>query len=232
MIPGGFEVPTRLCGVERAPLEKDVCSLGKLGGLRQDLADHELDVRLCLVKLGRHGVEPQVRRDAAFGGNRSQGRELGVAVQSVARFRLERRRPPPQHPAPVPTDCLAQLLLTGPSRGANRREDAAAGRVQLLVARPAGAQRELLGPISREARVRVAVDEPRHRSQAPTIELLHVAVERAEFTHAPDVLDAAFGAEDVRVFQHVHLAKRGAAEGRGRASRRRDLAQVADEEPA
>ena len=51
-------------------------------------------------------------------------------------------------------------------------------------------------------------------AQAAAVELLDVAVERAEVAHPPGRLDPAVLAEDVRVLDHVDLAERGAAKRR------------------
>ena len=102
--------------------------------------------------------------------------------------------------------------------------------MQLLVARAAGAQRELLDAVAAERRVRVAVDEPRDRAQPAPVDLDDVAVERRQVAHAPHRLDRVAGAEDVRVLEHLDVAERGAAQRRLTAGRRRQLRQVADEQ--
>ena len=75
-------------------------------------------------------------------------------------------------------DAFDQRLGREGARRADGREDAAACCVQLLVARAAGAQRELADAVTAERRMRVAVDEPGHRAQPGAVELLDVAVER------------------------------------------------------
>ena len=52
------------------------------------------------------------------------------------------------------------------------------GRVQLLVARAHRAQLELLDAVAGEARMRMAVDEPRQSAETPAVELFDFAVER------------------------------------------------------
>ena len=80
--------------------------------------------------------------------------------------------------------------------------------------------------------MRVAVDEAGDGRQASPVELLDLSVEPAQVPHAPDAFDATADTEDVRILEHVQLAERRAAEWRGRARRRRELAKVAHEEPA
>ena len=60
-----LEVAARLRGVERAALEEDVRRLGELRRLRQHLGEREVEVRVGVVELGRHGVRAEPRRDAA-----------------------------------------------------------------------------------------------------------------------------------------------------------------------
>ncbi len=54
-----LEVPPCLVDVERAPLEEDVRGLGELGGLGQDLRDHEIEIRVWLLVLRRHRVRAE-----------------------------------------------------------------------------------------------------------------------------------------------------------------------------
>ena len=65
-----------------------------------------------------------------------------------------------EHPRSVPRHGFGERLLAGLAGCPDCREDPAAGRVELLVARPARAQRELVDAVAREARMGVAVDEP------------------------------------------------------------------------
>ena len=69
-------------------------------------------------------------------------------------------------------DARAQPALVERTRGSDRREDAAAGGVQFLVARAARPQRELLHPVPAEGRVRVTVHEARDGAQVAPVELL------------------------------------------------------------
>src|SRR5207253_2743184 len=102
--------------------------------------------------------------------NRPQGRKLRLEVEAVTRLGLERRGARAQHPLPVTRDALAELVRGGSTRSTDGGHDPAAAGVQLLVRRAAGAQRELLHAIAGEARVRVAVDEPRDRAQSTAVE--------------------------------------------------------------
>ena len=113
-------------------------------------------------------------------------------------------------------DRNPQPIFAGSAGCANGREDAAAGRVQLFVARAARAQRELLHPVAGERRMRVAIDEPRHGAPSAAVELLDVAVDRAQLAHAADVGDFAVVDEHVRVLDDVDVAR-----GRLRATARR-----------
>ena len=78
--------------------------------------------------------------------------------------------------------------------------------------------------------VRVAVDEPGERAEAAAVELLDLAVERRKLGHRPDRLDPPVAAENEGVLDHVHLAERGAAQGRAGSGGRDRLSEVADEE--
>ena len=99
----------------------------------------------------------------------------------------------------MPLDRVCQPVLPGRARGANRREDAAAGRVELLVRRPARAQLELADAVAREARVRVAVDEARDGRAPAPVDLDHLGVERSASRSAiaPDRDDPPVLAEHV-----------------------------------
>ena len=127
---------------------------------------------------------------------------------------------------------LAQAAFAGGARGRHRRENAAACRVQLLIRRAGGTERELLDPVAGKARVRVAVDEARDRAAPPPVDLLHVAVERPEIAHAPNRHDPRPLAEDERVLDDRDLAEERPAQRRCVAGRRHELPDVADEEAA
>ena len=177
-------------------------------------------------------MRAEERRDTALRRDRAQGCQLGLAVEPVARLRLERRRALAQHPAAVAGDGLTQAALAGGARGRHRREDPASCRVQLLVRRAGGTERELLDPVAGKARVRVAVDEARDRAAPPPVDLLHVAVDRLEVAHAPDRHDLRPLAEDERVLDDRDLAEECSAQRRCVAGRRHELPDVADEQAA
>ncbi len=233
-IGAGAQVPARLLGVERSALEEHVRCLGETGCLGQHLVEQEVDVRIAplLGELGRNRVCAEPGGNAPRSANRAELRELRLTVEPVPGLRLERRRPRTEHPADVLVERSRETVLAGGTRGSNRREDAAAAGVQLLVRRTSRAQRELLDPVAREARVRVAVDEARDRGEAAPVELLDVAAERAEVAHAPRRRDAPVLAEHVGVRRDLDLAQRRAPERRAASRRRRDLREVADEERA
>src|SRR5207244_3658135 len=117
----------------------------------------------------RVGTEPG--GDAARRSDGTQRRELGLAVEPVPRLALPRRRAGAQHPAPVTPDRVGEPALARRTCRAHRREDAAARRVELLVAGASGAERELLDAVAAEGGVRVTVDEPRHGRETATVEL-------------------------------------------------------------
>ena len=127
-------------------------------------------------------------------------------------------------------DRGAEPVLAGGAGRADGREDAAAGGVQLLVARAGRAERELLDAVAPEARVRVAVDEPGDRAEAAPVELDDVAVERGRSRHPADGDDRVAVAEDVRVVEPLDVAERAPRSGAPRAGRRRQLLEVADEQ--
>ena len=219
-------------GVERAALEEDVGGLGDLRRLGQHLREREVEVRVGVaVELGRHGVRAEPGRHAAGGLDRTQRRELGVAVEAVAGLRLERRRAVRAHPAAMALDGFAQALLARGTRRADGREDAAAAGVQLLVARAARAQRELLDAVAAERRMRMAVDEPRDRAEPAAVDLDDLAVEQpAGRACAPPPRSTSPRAEHVRVLEHVDLAERGPAQRRLAPRGRRELREIADEQ--
>ncbi len=126
---------------------------------------------------------------------------------------------------------IGELFLGGRARGADGREDPAAGGVQLLVGRARGAEGELLDAVAREAGVRVAVDEPGDRAQAAAVELLDLALERSEVAHRPDPGDVALLTEDIGVDNHLDLPERAAAQRCIDARRRDELGEIADEQP-
>ena len=80
--------------------------------------------------------------------------------------------------------------------------------------------------------MRVTVDEPGDRAETTSVELVDVAVETRQVTHAADGLDRLARTEDVRILQHVHLAERAAAQRRCGAGGSHELREVADEQAA
>ena len=136
-----------------------------------------------------------------------------------------------EHPLAVPPDGCSETVLARGSSRLDGRQDSASGGVQLLVARSTGAKLELTDAIPCEAHVRVAVDEPRDRAETAAVELLDVAVERAEVPHATDLGDARAVAEDERVLEDVDLAEGGPTQRRGRARGADDLREVAQQQP-
>ena len=143
-------------------------------------------------------MRPEPGRDPARVPDRAQLGELGVVVEAVPGLRLEGGRAVGAHPARMPLDHRRQPSHAGGARRLDGRQDAAARRMQLLVARPGRAQRELLDPVAREAGVRVAVDEPGDRAAAAPVDLFDVVLEQRQVAHAPDGLDLPFATQDER----------------------------------
>src|SRR5262249_6905263 len=157
------------------------------------------EVVVGIVELRRDGVGAEPRRNTAGGADRAQRAELCLTVESVARLGLERRRAVTEHRVPVSRRGGGQLGLARRPRRADRREDAAARRMELLVGRAARAQRELLDAVTGERSMRVAVDEPGDRALTAAVDLLDVTVQAREVAHAADARDRLAVDEDVRV---------------------------------
>ena len=102
--------------------------------------------------------------------------------------------------------------------------------MELLVARSARAERELVHAVAAERGVRVAVDEPRDRTQPPAVDLGDVAGERRKVAHPSDRLDPVGGTEDEGVLEHLDLAERRPAQRGAASGGRRHLREVAQEQ--
>ena len=135
------------------------------------------------------------------------------------------------HPAAVPLDRRPQAAFARCARRPDGREDAAAACVQLLVARPAGAERELLDAIAAERGVGVTVDEARDRTEPAAVELDDLAVQGGQLAHPTRRLDRVAAAQHVRVLQQLDLPECRTAQRRVTAGRSRELREIADEEP-
>jgi hypothetical protein len=103
---------------------------------------------------------------------RLQHLELGLDVESVARLDLDRGGAAgDQRLQPRPRG-LDQLVEARRARRLHRRDDAAAGRGDRLVAGAFEALLELAGPVTGEDEVGVAVDEPgRHPGAVQRLDL-------------------------------------------------------------
>src|SRR3954451_22980089 len=112
----------------------------------------------------------------------------------------------------MPFDCHAQLVLARRPRRLHRRQDPATRGMELLVARSRGTQRELLYAVSDKARVRVAVDEPRNRAEAPSVDLGEVARRRLEVAHLAGCDDAPSLTQDEGLLDNLNVTKRRAAQ--------------------
>ncbi len=226
------QIAAGLAHIERASFEEDVGGLGEGGRVRQDLVDQELHVgvRAHVFELRRDRVSSEPGGDATCSANHPELRKLGLAVEAVPRLRLEGRRPRLEHPSLVTLERAAQTVLAGSTSRTDRREDAASGRVELLVGRATRTQRELLDAVSGEAGVRMAIHESRNGTESAAVELLESTVERRELIHRADPGDAPFLAEHERVLDHVDLAERTAAERSGDPRGARNLGEVTDQE--
>ena len=78
----------------------------------------------------------------------------------------------------------------------------------------------------------MAVDEPRDRDQAASVELVEVAEPGGEISHRAGRGDPAVLAEDVGIGNDVQLPELTPAERRSRTGRADELREVADEEAA
>src|SRR5262245_54936838 len=152
-------------------------------------------------------MRAEPRRHAAGGGNRPQRGKLCLPVEPVARLAFEGRRPGAEHPVAVLLHRVAQVALVPCARRADGRENPAACRMQLLVARAARAQRELLDAVPQKARVRVTVCETRNRTESGSIDLLNLALDRAELGHRAARDDSAVLAQDEGLLDDLDLAQ-------------------------
>ena len=170
-------------------------------------------------------------RRAARGPDRAQRGELRLAVEAVAGLSLPRRRAVPEHPGAVTRNPLAQAVLAESPRGADGGQDPAAGRVQLLVARSAGAERELLDAIAAQCRMGVAVDEAGHRAEPAPSSSSTLPSRRGRSRIRPtESIDPAV-AEDVGVLQHLDRRRGRLRAGAAPRHGRGQLREIANEQP-
>src|SRR5204863_7849199 len=139
-------------------------------------------------------------------------RELGVAVEPVARLRLPRRGAGPLEPGRVLAYQPVEVCLRSGARRPYRREDAPARGMQFLVRSAGRAERELVHPIAGEAGVGVAVDKTGDSAAPAAVDLHHLLELRRKVAHRSDALGAAVPREEVCVLDHVDIAERPAAE--------------------
>ena len=92
-----LEVAARVLGVERAALEEDVRRLARCRAASGSTSvEQEVDVRrqrLASANSGGTACAPSHVGTPPASRDRAELRELGLAVEAVARLRLERRRP-------------------------------------------------------------------------------------------------------------------------------------------
>ena len=230
-VPAGFEVPPRLGRVEGAALEEHVACFGEQRRSRQNLVEEEVEIRVGVAELGRHGMRAKPGRDAARCPDCAELCELGVAIEPIARLRLEGRRAMNAHPAAMSLGRCRQLVLARGARRSHGGKDPAACCVQLLIAGAGGAQRELADAISGERRMRVAVDEPWDRGQATAVDLDDITLDRAEVGHPPHRFDRAAMAQDKRVLHDLDRRELWPTQWRFAQPRRGDLREVAHKQP-
>ena len=176
-------------------------------------------------------MRAQPRRHPAGVPDGLEGAQLGLAVEPVAGLSLERRRAVLEHPASVTLDPRPHARRVERTSRTDRAQDPATGGMELLVARSASAQRILLDPITAEARVRVTVDQARHRTPPATVDLDRLLAANAlEISHAPHRGNATTLAEDVRVLDHLDLPEGRSTQGSGVSLRRGELGEIPDEE--
>ena len=132
-------------------------------------------------------------------------RELGLAVEPVARTCASNVVVPARS---IQSRCrwtaLVEPVLARRARRAHGREDAAAGGVQLLVARAAPRAARTPRPGRRRSRVRVAVDEARDRAAPAPSSSSTSPSSRAELAHrGRPPRSSPSSTEHVRVLDHV-----------------------------
>jgi hypothetical protein len=121
----------------------------------------------------------------------------------------------------MPVDDSRQLFLARSAGRPHGGQDAPAGGMELFVGGAARSQLELGNAIACEARVRVAVDEARHRGAATRVELHDVGWELvgAKLRHGADRGNPPTVAEDVGALDDPNVAQRSSPQG-CRSSRR------------
>jgi hypothetical protein len=126
----------------------------------------------------------------------------------------------------------AQAVLPRRSRRSHRRQDPAAGGVQLLVARAGRAQRELVHAVADEACVGMTVNEAGNGAQPPSVDLGDVAVQAPKVAHPSHGRDRCAVAEDVGVLEHLHVPKRRSPQWSSGSRRSGELREIAEEQAA
>src|ERR1700722_6604220 len=92
------EKPLGLGGVEGTPLEEDVRGPRESRGFGQHLGEREVEIRVGVRELRWHRMRAEPGRDPTRRGDRSERRELGVAVEAVPGLPLPGRRAVTQEP--------------------------------------------------------------------------------------------------------------------------------------
>ena len=141
--------------------------------------------------LGRHLVggeqgRHQVHRMPAGGlADGAELLELVLLVEAVAALRLGGGGAPGEHLVHPPQDVGDQLLLARPAGGGHGREDAAAGRRDLLVGLARQPRRELLLAAAGPGEMGVGIDETRDQRAPAAVEPLGVRQARRAGAAAP-----------------------------------------------
>ncbi len=134
----------------------------------------------------------------------------------------------------MPANRIGQARFARRPGRLHGRENAPAGRMQLLIGDAGRAQLELVDAVAGETGVRVAVDQPRYGAETATVELLELPVGfskcRIKPAHRAEGGDSPVLAEDVRVAHDLDCPERFAPKRRLAAGRSRELGEVADEQ--
>ena len=166
-------------------------------------------------------LDPKARCAEASGDSKLA--KLGLYVQAVAAFDLERRRAGPSHPAD-PRDGLGVEVVFARGPGlANARQDAAALGEDLLVVGPSQAHLELVPAVTSPNHMCVGIDQPRHQRLAPAVDDLGVAMCFGDGVLWPDPGDqAVLVHRDAGVLHDPERLHRFACAGPGGAIERQD----------
>jgi len=112
----------------------------------------------------RHEPNTRTTRESR---DESKKTELALDREGVARFHLDRGRPPSAHSFQPGAGDGENLLVRGPARGSHGRVNSAAGPRDRGIPPSSDLERELERAIARIEDVRVRIDEPGDDGSAP-----------------------------------------------------------------